>query len=108
MIVPSVGINEDIRMVSYIVHCALECIITMSLYYEKCDDGYELEVLNPQFLNSIRGVYLSQSRVKKNTNAMQCAGMVEVVQCFLVIKHRHEMCFICLSYSLDSHLQWTT
>ena len=66
-------------MVSSVVQC--ECAITLSLYYEKYDDGYKLEVQNAQFLNSISGAYLSQSPAKMNTNGMQCAGMLEVVQC---------------------------
>ena len=40
-------------MVSSVVQC--ECAITLSLYYEKYDDGYKLEVQNAQFLNSISG-----------------------------------------------------
>ena len=33
---------------------------------------------------------------KKNTNAMQCAGMLEVVHYRLVIKQRHELLFMFL------------
>ncbi len=52
--------------------------------------------------SSIRA-YLSHSRAKKNTNAIQYAGMIEIVQCCLIIKQRHEKCI-----SLNFHLPWTT
>ena len=42
-----------------------------------------------QFLSSIRGAYLSQYYAKKNTNAVQCVGMFEVIHCCFVIKQRH-------------------
>ena len=53
----------------------------MSLYYEQYDIGYQIDVLNPHFLSSIREAYLSRSLAKKNTNAnaKQCSGMLEVV-----------------------------
>ena len=71
----------------------LNVSITMSLHYEKSDFGYRIEVLNPQSLSSIRGAYLARAPARKNTNAMQCSGMPEVVHCSLVIKQRNGTCF---------------
>ena len=61
------------------------------LHYEKSDVGYELEVLNPQILSSIRGAHVSQSLAKNtnaNANAIQCFGMLKVVHCSIVIKQQ--------------------
>ena len=70
------------------------------------DDGYKLEVLNSQLLISTRGAYLSETRDKKIINVMQYVGMLEVLQCYRFIKHKHETC-LNTSFS-DSRLQWTT
>ena len=84
---------------SYIAH--MNVSIIMSLYYKSL-----LTVKNLKYWThrSIRGANLSQSRAEKNTNAIQYTGMLEVVQCCLVIMRRHEMCFMPfygLSFTVD-------
>ena len=54
MIVHGEGIKQDVGMVSYVEHCAPECVNHhVALLQKKSEDGYKLEVLNPQFDQSI-------------------------------------------------------
>ena len=71
----SAFIKQDVGMLnkSYTVH--LNVSIAMSLYCEK--SGYQLEVLNTQFLCSIRSTCLSQyitiiRRTPMSCNAVKC------------------------------------
>ena len=76
----------------------MDVSITMSLYYKHSADGYNLEVVPLPFDQRSIPIPISP----KNTDAIQCAGMIEVVVLPCYHTKTRPNVFYAFLYSLSS------